>query len=182
MSEANDGARSGGPEGKTVRTGGKNRRIQEIDATDRYWGEEADEAFFAALAATCNVQAAAKAAGFSTATAYDHRKKFPQFAERWQAALDHGYIRLEMALLEAAQASLSSGPWDNERPIPPLTTDEIVKVLKLHQATVKLGHPARRGNVGTPLPLEAVKDDIKRKVRAIIAKRSTTPKKAKDGE
>ncbi len=154
-----------------LRKGARNRDIQSIAANDRYWTDEIEDRFFAQLAATCNVKASAAAVDFSTATVYVHRKQRPEFAERWQAALDHGYVRLEMALLEAANDSLAGEPWSEERPIPPLTVEQVVKVLKLHQASVKLGFPARRGNGGLPVPLDAVKDDIKRKVRAIIAAR-----------
>lgn len=164
---------------KPTRKGGKNRRAQKIDPTNRYWTDADSERFFGELAASCNAKASAAAAGFSSATVYEHRKKCPEFASRWQAALEHGYDRLELALLESANASLAPEPWDNERPIPPLTVEQVIKVLKLHQASVKLGAPARRGNGGPPLPLEAVKDDILSKMRAIIAARSPAPDSAK---
>lgn len=168
--ETGDTLRSEGS--KPIRTGGKNRAIQSIEATDRYWTDEVEDRFFAHLAASCNVKASAKAVDFTTSTVYAHRKQRPAFAERWQDALDHGYVRLEMALLEAANATLEGKPWDNERPIPPLTVEEILKVIKNHHASVKLGFAARRGNTALPLPLDAVKEDIKRKVRAILAARS----------
>ncbi|MEP7350808.1 MAG: hypothetical protein ABI668_12785 [Sphingorhabdus sp.] len=171
---ARDGENIGAqqPQGsKPIRTGGKNRSIQSIEANDRYWTDEVEDRFFAELAATCNVKASAAAVNFTTATVYAHRKQRPEFAARWQDALDHGYVRLEMKLLEAANDSLEGKPWDKERPIPPLTVEQVLKAIKMHQASVKLGFPARRGNTGLPLPLDAVKEDIERKVRAIIAAR-----------
>ncbi len=167
--------------GTAVRKGGKNRNIQTVEAKSRYWTDEVEDRFFSELAATCNVKASAAAVSFTPSTVYAHRKQRPEFAERWQAALDHGYARLEMELLSAANDSVAGEPWTDERPIPPLTVDQVLKVLKLHQATVRLGFPARRGNIGLPLPLDAVKDDIRCKVRAIIAKRNQADGKP-DGE
>jgi hypothetical protein len=55
--------------------------------------------FLAALAETSNVARAAKAAGVSTTTVYDTRRKSRPFAKAWQTALAEGYDNLEMELL-----------------------------------------------------------------------------------
>ena len=56
--------------------------------------------FLAALAETSNVARAARLAGVTnTATVYELRRKSPDFAAKWQAALCEGYDNLEMDLL-----------------------------------------------------------------------------------
>ena len=60
------------------------------------------EAFFAELEATCNVSAAAKAAGVCKATVYVHRRRSAAFRARWAATVREAYARLELAMLERA--------------------------------------------------------------------------------
>ena len=52
------------------------------------------------FAATCNVRFAARQVGVSQSTAYRNRMSDPDFAEAWGRALDQGYVRLEIKLLE----------------------------------------------------------------------------------
>jgi hypothetical protein len=55
--------------------------------------------FLAALAETSNVARAAKAAGISTSTIYETRRRNRAFAKAWQSALAEGYDNLELELL-----------------------------------------------------------------------------------
>jgi hypothetical protein len=65
------------------------------------------EAFLSALAATCEVGAAARAAGVCRATAYAHRACDPAFAKAWLAALECGVAVLEARLLEERLAAIT---------------------------------------------------------------------------
>ncbi len=66
------------------------------------WNDEAEERFLEELAASCNVRAAAAAAGFSTTAVYQRRMRWPGFARAWAEAVDQGYARLEAMLVEQA--------------------------------------------------------------------------------
>lgn len=147
---------------------GKSGRAMVRKNSGRFWSEEAEEIFFDHLAATCNVTASAQAAGFTTPTVYDHRRRRPEFAARWQVALEQGYARLELALLEAANESMAGRPFDADRPIPTMTVDQALSVLRAHRLAVRgVGHapgrPARRRG------LDEVRASILQKVRAIRA-------------
>ncbi|MEP2735034.1 MAG: hypothetical protein ABJP34_01955 [Erythrobacter sp.] len=54
----------------------------------------------ATLAQTSNVSKSAEVASIQPATAYRARRKSPEFAAAWMAALWEGYIHLEMELLQ----------------------------------------------------------------------------------
>lgn len=56
--------------------------------------------FLAALARTSNVTQSAEEADIKPATAYRARRKNPEFALAWIAALWEGYIHLEMEVLQ----------------------------------------------------------------------------------
>lgn len=64
---------------------------------------EWEEVFLRILAATANVRLSSKYAGINYATAYRHRQKDPEFAERWDDALADGLDALE---LEARRRAL----------------------------------------------------------------------------
>lgn len=59
--------------------------------TYRQW----EKKFLDALADTCNVSAAAKAAGIRRSTAYEFRKNNPDFAAKWDEALEKATDELE---------------------------------------------------------------------------------------
>ena len=56
---------------------------------------ERQEIFLAHFAMTCDTTAAAEAAGVSESTVHLHRRKNPEFAEAYAAALAEGYVHLE---------------------------------------------------------------------------------------
>lgn len=58
--------------------------------------------FLAALADTCNVTAAAQAAGVSRDTVYDHRKANAAFAAAWEDAIEQAVEALEHAARQRA--------------------------------------------------------------------------------
>lgn len=100
-----------------------------------------EQAFLAALSATANVALSAAAAGAAEAAFYRRKRNDPGFAREWRLALQQGYEQLEGALL--ATASVGSGEHDGWRhndppPIPPMTANQALQLLYLHQKEARL--------------------------------------------
>ncbi len=66
------------------------------------WTEERRTIFLETLATTCNVTAAAKAAGKTAKTARDLRRRDSGFAAAWEDAIAMAYDQLELVMLERA--------------------------------------------------------------------------------
>jgi hypothetical protein len=99
------------------------------------------EVFLARLAGTCDVTAAAEAAGVSESTVYRHRAKDPDFAAAFQEALEQGYARLEA---EALRQRLEAQRLLREGVLPAgEIAQEFERVLKLLQRWDR-----RNGKVG----------------------------------
>src|SRR5688500_6407072 len=113
----------------------------------------AQQAFLAALSATANVRLSARAAGFSHASFYRLRDHNPAFAREMRMALEMGYERIEMALLESfAPESCRDDAWRNNDPpaIPPMSAAQAIQMLYLHQKEARLWgeRPDRRRRRG----------------------------------
>ncbi|MFL9841374.1 hypothetical protein ABS767_10400 [Sphingomonas sp. ST-64] len=101
----------------------------------------AEQAFLSALSATANIRLSAAAAGFSHSAFYARRRQSPAFAREMQLALQTGYERVEMALLAAAHpSSYRDDAWrhNDPPPIPSMTADEALTLLRLHHQSVRL--------------------------------------------
>ena len=159
-----------GPKGSIVRYG-PTGRAQRVNTAGHQWSDEAEEIFFDHLAASCNVRASAAAAGFTTFTVYRQRRMRPEFATRWQAVLEQGYARLEIALLEAATNSIEGVELDAERPIPKMTVEQALNVLRAHRSELRGDGKRRPGWRAPPPTLDQVRASIEKKVRAIKAAR-----------
>lgn len=130
-------ARTGTPRAVVV-----NGRLQLRRATRGRLTQAAKQAFLLALSASANIRLAAAAAGFSHSAFYRLRERDPGFAREMRLALEEGYARLELALLERFDpCSFVDDEWrHNERPeVPPMTTSEGIQLLYLHQKEVRLG-------------------------------------------
>jgi len=102
----------------------------------------AEQVFLAALSATANVRLSAAAAGASPAAFYRRRLKDAAFAREFRIALKMGYQRLEYSMLQAgAPDSQEHDAWrsNDPPPIPPLTANQAMQLLHLHQKTVVFG-------------------------------------------
>lgn len=154
----------------------RNGKTQVIRARAR-WSDAAEERFLSVLAETCNITAAAEAAGFSTTTLYKRRARWPGFAAEWDAAVAQGYARLEARLVELATDSLRApddgdGDGDGDEAAaapggPAMTVSEAMNLLRLHRASVRGGAPQDYGwRRGAPDP-EAMRASILRKIDAI---------------
>jgi hypothetical protein len=130
-----------------------NGRLQLRAPGARRIGRAAQQAFLAALSATANVRLAARAAGFAHSSFYRLRDHNPAFAREMRLALQLGYERIEMALIESfAPASARDDAWrhNNPPPIPPMTAAEAIQLLYLHQKEARLWgeRPDRRRRRG----------------------------------
>jgi len=113
----------------------------------------ARQAFLAALSATANVRLSARAAGFAHSSFYRLRDHDPAFAREMRLALQMGYDRIEMALLESfAPESCRDDAWRSNDPpaVPPMTADQAIHILHLHQKEARLWgeRPDRRRRCG----------------------------------
>jgi hypothetical protein len=100
----------------------------------------------------------------SVASAYARRNKWPGFYERWRAALETSYVRLEFALIENACNTFEPViEFTPDLPMPPMRIDDAIQVLRLHRHSVRgLGNPLRQLSV---LPsIEQVQAEITKKV------------------
>ncbi len=102
---------------------------------------EHEQAFLAALSATANVSLSAAAAGFSKNSFYKRRQASPAFAREMRLALQMGYDRLEMALLERFDpASHADDAWrrNDPPPIASMTPAQALQLMYLHQKEARL--------------------------------------------
>lgn len=146
---------------------GPTGKPQRVKSHGYHWCAATEDAFFEVLAASCNVSLAAATVGFATPTVYRYRQLRPEFAARWQAALETGYARLEMELLRAATDSLADAPFGPDRPIPKMTVEQAMNVLRAHRHEVRGAGKRGPGAGAQRRRLEDVRDSITKKVAAI---------------
>lgn len=148
-----------------VRASGKDGP-QIIAATGHRWTDADEIVFLDTLSTTCNVKRSADASGFSTVAIYNRRRRDSGFAARWDIALDQGYARLEMLLVQRASESLEGWQPDPDTPIPPVSVHDATNILKLHRARIR-GDGRMPGWRARPRSLEEVRDSILTKLDAI---------------
>lgn len=91
------------------------------------------------LAMTSNVAASARAAGVAAQTAYRLRRRQPDFAALWQAALAEGFARLEGELLAEALTAVSGKVSDATLKSRAQKHRLGLALLSLHRASVRGG-------------------------------------------
>jgi hypothetical protein len=142
--------------GEPVITRLANGRLQLRLAPPDRMTKAAEQAFLSALSASANVRLAAAAAGFAHSSFYARRAKGGAFAREMRLALKIGWERLEAALLAAGlPESHEDDGWRTEHdfpPIPPMTPDQALQLLVLHDKSVNLSweRPHRRKRRGEP--------------------------------
>jgi hypothetical protein len=145
---------------------GKDGR-QLVCSTGKRWSDAAEALFLDNLAASCNVTASVRAAGFTPAAVYKRRRNDPGFAQRWEAALEQGYARLEALLLQrAVEEALEGFAPDPETPLPQMTVKDARAILSHHRATVT-GGPRSRRQWARPRTLDDMRDSILAKLEAV---------------
>ncbi len=143
-----------GPEGESAKTlGGEykvskgvNRVLQVKRAPAGHITEAGERKFLEVLAATCNVRLACDTVGVSDGAIYLRRKEHDRFADRMDAALEHGYTRLETEMLESATASLDpsqlrdwmDGTVELPSPLLRMSFEQVCMLLGMHHKHVRL--------------------------------------------
>jgi hypothetical protein len=130
-----------------------NGRLQLRTSPARRIDGAARQAFLAALSATANVRLSARAAGFAHSSFYRLREYDPAFAREMRMALETGYERIEMALIESFDPeSCRDDGWrsNDPPPIPPMNAAQAIQLLYLHQKEARLWdeRPDRRRRRG----------------------------------
>jgi hypothetical protein len=129
-------------EGPRFVSGGAKRRLQLRRNRRVLFTEERQEIFLRHFAGTANLADAAAAAGVSESTVWDNRERNPEFARRFQQALDQAYLLLDAHLLarrlEAQQRLRAIEPCGEPEP-------EFDRAMKLLQRWDRRnGRPGRR--------------------------------------
>lgn len=149
---------------------GNGRRTQIARARLKQWTPRVEARFLAALAGCCNVRAACAAVGLTQASAYNHRRRWPAFAERWAEAMELGYLRIEAALIENACALFEAPGIEPDPAMPVPDFDAAIRLLRMHQRQVReIGKAPGRWR--RPRKLEEVRGSILRKLEMIESAR-----------
>jgi hypothetical protein len=145
---------------------GGGKRVQIARARLRQWTPRVEERFLATLTATCNVRAACDEVGLTPASAYNHRRRWQRFAERWKEAVEIGYTQIELGLIETfGNLFGSEGPVE-AGPIRSMTADHAIHLLHMHKHQVhRLGK--RPGLRAREPDIEHVRAEIQRLVDAM---------------
>jgi hypothetical protein len=143
--------RTAGGEPMVVRT--KSGRLQVRPACRGKLTKAAEQLFLQALSATANIRLSAAAAGASFAAFYRRRRQNPAFAREMRLALEMGWERLREAMLAAGMPEShedDAWPENDPPPIPPLTADQALQLLFLHDKSVNQSweQPHRRRRRG----------------------------------
>jgi hypothetical protein len=145
---------------------GGGKRVQIARARVKEWSPRVENRFLATLAATCNVKAACAEAGLTAASAYNHRRRWPAFQRRWDAAVDEGYMRIELGLIESAGSFFSGEALPDAEPLTGMTVDHALHLLHMHKHQVhRIG--GRPGLRARPLDIEDVRAEILRRVAVL---------------
>jgi hypothetical protein len=124
------------------------------------------ETFLEHFAATANAKAAARAAGVSIRTVYQHRKDDPEFRERWADALDQGYARLEAELVRRASTPPRRVKADEQAARANETIDPKVALAILE--SYRRNGNSRPGEILLrPYDIEQVRQRLEAKMRAL---------------
>ncbi|HEX8525480.1 hypothetical protein [Allosphingosinicella sp.] len=162
------GARPG-PERRRLRDGKDGKQL--VSLGSHRITEEDEELFLDHLAASCNVTWAAGQIGFSTVALYKRRRNDPDFAERWDRAVAQGLARIDALLIRRAEEALEGRIPDPESPIPVMTVQDAIAILKLHRDQPGGGEGRRPAWPARPRSLDETRSSILTKLSAIARNR-----------
>ena len=149
-----------------VLTGNFNSRVRRLRrAMPTDFTDARKRVFLGVLRATCNVSAAARAAGVQPGTARRHRATSAPFREAWAQALDEGRLTLEFALIEASIAVFDPEPGEADAILPlvqGMTAEVALQTLRLHKSV----QPWRTGP--RPSDPEVARASILRQVDVVL--------------
>jgi hypothetical protein len=156
---------------------GNERLLMKAKASGSEVPQERIDDFLARLAECCNMSRAAREAGVSTSMIYRLRGRDAAFAAAWQDAIEAGYERLELGLIEAALARVAeragagapdAGSADAAAPvIEPMTMEQAIQLLGRYRATIR-GGKAQSKRSGARAPTSEETDEAILKRLAIL--------------
>jgi hypothetical protein len=161
-----------GPAGTIVRAGGKDGPQIVRSASGKRWTDKACDIFLDALANGATYTAAAEACGFSREAIGRRRRLDPAFGAQCDGARAQGVARLDQLLIAQAEAALEGRPPAPDSPLPPMTLQDAMAVVKLYHARADTGARRRHGAwQPRPRSLDEVRGSILTKLSAIARSR-----------
>lgn len=152
-------------DGLAVRRG-RGGCVQIVSAHPQAWTRRDEDLFFAHYAATGNVSASARAAGFSEKAAWERARTVPAFRERLAEAKLDATTRLELYLIEEGTNQLRGT--DGGRRDPQLAMWLLKREDQRQAGTLRRGNAGFGRHKGPPeRSFEEAKQSILRKVEAI---------------
>lgn len=160
-----------GPAGTRIRTG-KDGPQRIHSAKGKRWTDEAQDIFLDALASGRTYTAAAEACGFSREGIGRRRRTDAAFAAQCDAARADGVARLDQLLIATAEDTLEGRPRNPDSPLPPMTLQDAIAVVKLYHQRADPGARRRHG-AWQPRPrnLDDVRGSILTKLSAVARAR-----------
>jgi hypothetical protein len=95
------------------------------------WSKRKEELFFDELAATANVQRAAKAAGVSSTAVHARRLRHPLFRAKWEAVVRTAKASIDLHLVEEANKTFDPETLDAADVAPRVTIDQAIRISQL---------------------------------------------------
>ncbi|HVF37201.1 MAG TPA: hypothetical protein VNA29_04600 [Sphingomicrobium sp.] len=109
------------------------RRVQVRRANAGQWTPRLEDRFLALLMATCNVSAACAELGLRTRSAYYRRRRWPDFARRWEEAIEIGRCELELRIQENIFYHFDRELPEPEAPLTGITVSEAIRMARLYE-------------------------------------------------
>ena len=149
-----------------VLAGGKGAKYRKPSPRD--WSKTRQALFLETLGETCNVTAACRAAGISSAAVYRRRSIDAGFRSAWRDALTTAYRRLELVLLERAfdgtERTVFKKDGSEER-IREYPNSIALQLLKMHKEAAAEGEQEH-----SPEAVEELRDKLRRKLKRLRAR------------
>lgn len=150
----------------TVRVS-KKEGAQLVRAGKGRWSGETEAAFLGHVASTGVYRQAADAAGVSRAALHYRRKRYPDFDARCRKAKAIGCERVNLLLIDAAEAALDPGLVPEALGLPRVTVAEAIAILKVNRFGAGAGTGPGRAIVKEEPAIEAVRDEVLRRIAAM---------------
>ncbi|HEY0313419.1 MAG TPA: hypothetical protein VGC56_13090 [Allosphingosinicella sp.] len=171
-------------------------RVQIIAVGPGRWSKKIEDRFFAALAACGNIDASARAVGFAGTDMHRRRRQWPAFARRMDEMLEDAELRLELLLASTgnkwvqAEGAGGAGPGagtgdagaaaasrEGAREAVPFDPEFALRFLKWREEKrraqggggARSSASAARRQAVEDMPIEAVREEILRRIDAIRA-------------
>lgn len=157
------GRAAAGPKTELILRRGR-RGDQLVKAGAGRWNARAETVFLATLAQTACVLRAAEACGFSAESCHYRRRRYPELAAKWEAAMGEADLRLPEMLTAAGIAGLDPGAAALD--VPKADIDQSIAICRMRG----LGMVERSGGRVPPRrepSIEEVRDEVLRRIAAI---------------